>query len=73
MEKQVYKLKLEKKWRIYNVFYISLLEQDIIKKRGVDETTSQLKYDKNGNKKYKFKVIYNSIVYTRKSKGHLPT
>ena len=30
--KQAYKLKLPKKWRIHNVFHVSLLEQDITKK-----------------------------------------
>ena len=34
---QAYKLKLPKKWTIYNVFYVSLLEQDITKKGQVDE------------------------------------
>ena len=31
-EKQVYKLKLPKNWRIYDVFYVSLLEQDTTRK-----------------------------------------
>ena len=33
MGKQMYKLKLFKKNRVYNVFYVSLLEQDTIRKR----------------------------------------
>ena len=32
VSKQAYKLKLPKKWKIYNVFYVLLLEQDITKK-----------------------------------------
>ena len=32
VDKQAYKLKLPKKWRIHNVFHISLLEQDTPKK-----------------------------------------
>ena len=30
--KQAYKLKLPKKWKIYDIFYLSLLDQDITKK-----------------------------------------
>ena len=30
--KQAYKLKLPKKWKIHNVFYVLLLEQDTTKK-----------------------------------------
>lgn len=37
VKKQVYKLKLWKKQKIYNVFYISLLKSDIIKKRWKDK------------------------------------
>ena len=36
ISKEAYKLKLLKKWKIYNVFYLSLLEQDIIKRRLVE-------------------------------------
>ena len=36
VEKQVYKLELPTKWKIYIIFYVSLLEQDITKKRQVD-------------------------------------
>ena len=32
VKKQAYKLELSKKWRIHNVFYMSLLEQDITTK-----------------------------------------
>ena len=32
VRKQAYKLELPKKWRIYNVFHVSLLEQDTTKK-----------------------------------------
>ena len=34
--KQAYKLELPKKWRIHDVFHVSLLEQNTIKKRRVD-------------------------------------
>ena len=36
--KQAYKLELPKKWRIHNVFHVSLLEQNITKKGQVNDT-----------------------------------
>ncbi len=33
VRKQTYKLELSMKWRIYDVFHVSLLEQDIKRKR----------------------------------------
>lgn len=65
--KQAYKIKLSKKWRIHDVFYMSLLEQDTTWKRQVDESTSQLEFQ-NDNKKYKFEVICDNKVYGRESK-----
>ena len=38
--KQAYKLKLPKKWKIYNTFYILLLEQDTTRKGKVDENAT---------------------------------
>ena len=52
--KQSYKLE-PKKWRIYNVFYISLLEQNTIKKRQVNDT--QLEFEAGNNKKYEVDSI----------------
>ena len=40
VEKQAYKLELPKRWRIYNVFHMSLLEQDTTRKIWLDEKTS---------------------------------
>ena len=55
---QAYKLELPKKWRIHDVFHVSLLEHDIIKKWRVDETTFQLEFKANGKgRKYKIKGI----------------
>ena len=34
VRKQVYKLKLSRKWRIHDVFHVSLLKQDITRKSG---------------------------------------
>ena len=69
--KQVYKLKLLRKWKIHDVFYILLLEQDITRKWQVDKNATKLNASNEGEK-YKIDAIQNNIVYARDSKsGHL--
>ena len=71
---QVYKLKLPKQWKIHNVFYKFLLEQDATKKRQVDKKTAeQLEFEASGNnKEYKVEGICDSAVYTKESEvGHI--
>ena len=73
--KQAYKLEHSRKWRIYNVFYVSLLEQDTTRKRQVDEEVRQMEFDAGDDESGKCKVeaIQNSAVYARELKsGHLP-
>ena len=75
VDSQAYKLELPKQWRIYNVFHISLLEQDIIKKWRVDKKTAkQLEFEAGGNnKEYKVEGICNSALYARELEtGQLP-
>ena len=55
VNKQAYKLELPKKWRIYNVFHILLLEQDITKKGQVNDM--QLKFEAGNNKEYEINDI----------------
>ena len=52
---------------------MSLLEQDITRKRRVDEEVKQIEFDiGNNNGRYKVKAIWDSVVYTRESEsGHL--
>ena len=74
MNCQAYKLELPKRWRIYDVFYISLLKLDNKKKGRVDKKTAeQLKFEADGgNEKYEMEGICNSVVYARESEvGHL--
>ncbi len=62
-------------WSIHNVFCVSLLEQDIIKKGRVDETRSRLEFENEGNgKEYEVEAICDSAVYAKKSDSghHLP-
>ncbi len=70
--KQAYKLELPKNWRIYDVFHVSLLEQDITKKGRVDETTSRLEFKNEGDNEYEIEAIHDSLVYASKLEGHLP-
>ena len=66
VRKQAYKLELPTKWRIHNVFYVSLLEQDITKKRRVDkalpEPKKELEFEAGDNKKYEVGAIIDSAV-----------
>ncbi len=68
MDKQAYKIELPKKLKIHNVFHVLLLEQDITRKEQVDETTSRLKFENDGDgKEYEVKVIRNNAIYVKKS------
>ena len=70
--KQAYKLELPKKWRIHDVFHMSLLEQDTTRKGRVDDENVELDAgDENGE--YEVEAIRDSEVYARESEsGHLP-
>ena len=64
---------LPRKWRIYDVFHVSLLEQDITRKRRVDENNATELDAGNDSSDYGVEVIRDSAVYARESKsGHLP-
>ena len=57
VRKQAYKLKLPKKWRIHDVFHVSLLEQDTIRKGRVDENATELDAGNNDSGEYKVEAI----------------
>ena len=70
--KQAYKFELPKKWRIYNVFHVSLLEQDTTRKRRVDENLTEFEAGSN-DKEYEVEGIRDNAIYAKKSTtGHLP-
>ena len=69
--KQAYKLKLQKKWRIHDVFYVSLLEQDITRKERVKKVPELDTGD--DSEEYEVEAIRDSAVYAIKlESGHLP-
>ncbi len=64
MGKQAYKIELLKKWRIHDVFHVSLLEQDTTRKGRVE---TAIKLDEGDREEYKVKAICDSEVYAKKS------
>ena len=71
--KQAYKLEFLKKWRIHDVFYVSLLEKETTKKGRVDKNVTELDAGNNDSGEYKVETIRDSVVYARESEsGHLP-
>ena len=76
MRKQGYKLELSRKWRIHDVFYVSLLEQDNTRKGWIDKEVRLMVFDagNNDSEEYKMEAIRDSAVYTWESEsGHLPS
>ena len=69
VDKKVYKLKLPKKWRVYNVFNMSLLEKNTTKKGRVSKKVPKLDVDNKDSKKYKIEAIRDSAVYANQSKS----
>ena len=67
--KQAYKLELPKKWRIHDIFHVSLLEQDITRKR---REFSVPEFEPGDNKEYEVEAIRNSAVYAKEADRHLP-
>ena len=72
--KQAYKLELPKKWKIHDVFHVSLFEQDTTRKERVDdENAEELDASNKRVGEYELERIWDSVVYARESEsGHLP-
>ncbi len=69
LRKQVYKLELFNKREIHDVFYKSLLEQNIIRKGRINEELPKLKkeFEARDNKEYEVEAIINNIVYGKEA------
>ena len=70
--KQAYKLELLKKWRIHDIFHVSLLEQDTTKKGRINDTQLDFKFEADDDKEYEVNDIQDSAVYARESARQLP-
>ena len=53
----MYKLELPKKWRIHDVFYVSLLEKDTTRKRRVHEENMEELDAGNDSGEYEMEAI----------------
>ena len=73
INKEIYQLKLQKQWRLHDVFHRSLLEQDTIKKEWVDQKVTELELETCNNKKYKIEAIWDSAIYANETKSYLPS
>ena len=67
--KQAYKWKLLGNWGIHNVFHMSLLEQDITRRR---REFLVPKFESGDNKKYEVETIQDSTIYPKETDRYLP-
>ena len=72
--KQAYKLDLLIKWKIHNIFHMSLLNQDTTSKGRMNELfpEPESKFDTGNNKEYEVKAIKDSAVSAKEAKEYLP-
>lgn len=65
-------MELSKRWKIHDVFQMSLLKQKTTRKKQIDKTVLQSKFEVNGkSEEYKVKRIWNSIVFAKELEfGH---
>ena len=73
VSKQACKLELPKKWRVYDVFHVSLLEQDTIRKGRVSKEVPELDVGNKDSEEYEVEAIWDSVVYANESESdYLP-
>ena len=71
INKQAYKLKRLNRWRIHDVFHVSLLEQDTTRKGQVDKNLMEMEFKASNSEEYKMEAIWDSAVCANKAEGHL--
>ena len=72
--KQVYKLDPPTIWKIHDIFYVSLLEQNTTRKGRMNELfpEPEPEFDAGNNKEYEVEAIIDNAVYTKEAERHLP-
>ena len=70
IKKQAYKLELPTKWVSHNVFLVSLLKQDFIRKGQINKFPIP-EFETGDNKEYEIEAIRNNKVYAKKADGYL--
>ena len=63
------------KWKIHNIFYVSLLKQNTTKRERIDlkallEPKKNIEFEVKGDKEYKVKTIINSAVYGQQTNNN---
>ena len=71
VRKQAYKLELPARWRIHNIFYVILLEQNFTKKGRINKFPIS-EFEVSDNKEYEVKAIRDNVVYAKEADGYLP-
>ena len=51
---------------------MSLLEEEITRKKRIDKRVMELEFKAGNSKKYKVGAIWDSVVYTNNAEGYLP-
>ena len=67
--KQAYKLEFSTNGKIHNIFHVSLLEQDTIRKK---HEFLVLEVELGNNKEYAIEAIQDSTIYAKEANRHLP-
>lgn len=70
VKKSSIQIRITKKKKNTQYFYILLLEQETIRKEQVDKNTIRLKFKANNSKEFVVKGIYNKAMYAREFEGH---
>ncbi len=72
--KQAYKLELLAKWKIHDVFHVSLLEQNTTRKGRVDKALPEpeKEFEVGENKEYEVEGIIDSAVYGQQANDQMP-